>query len=137
MKKRYKKEQVLDDQNRWFHQSFNYTENRPEASNTDDLCSLRVLDGKVDSKISNAVRELSSPLVQRKKRMKLSRGGNFVAQVSFCSLLCNVFYILLDERVNHPVSVLASFLKLWLVISRLSLVKQNSTNVLNFFWFVH
>ncbi|CAK9314971.1 unnamed protein product [Citrullus colocynthis] len=56
MKKQYKKEQVLDDQN-----------------------SLRVLDGKVDSKISNAVSELSSPLVQRKKRMKLSGGDESTA----------------------------------------------------------
>ncbi|XP_050940653.1 protein ALWAYS EARLY 2-like isoform X6 [Cucumis melo] len=49
MKKRYRKEKVLDDQN-------------------------SVLEGKVDSKNSNAVCELSSSLVQRKKRRKLPRG---------------------------------------------------------------
>ena len=31
MKKRYRKEKVLDNQNRWFHQNFNYTKNIPEA----------------------------------------------------------------------------------------------------------
>lgn len=93
MKKRYRKEKVLDDQNRWLHQSFNYTENIPEASsNMDDFCCLSVLEGKVDSKNSNAVCELSSSLVQRKKRRKLPRGGNFVALVSFCSLLCNLCF---------------------------------------------
>ncbi|KAL4028954.1 hypothetical protein IC575_012172 [Cucumis melo] len=49
MKKQYRKEKVLDDQN-------------------------SVLEGKVDSKNSNAVCELSSSLVQRKKRRKLPRG---------------------------------------------------------------
>ncbi|XP_038889337.1 protein ALWAYS EARLY 2-like [Benincasa hispida] len=56
MKKLYRKEKVLDDEN-----------------------SVSVLEGKVDSKISNAVCELSSPLVQRKKRRKLSRGDENTA----------------------------------------------------------
>ncbi|XP_031737183.1 protein ALWAYS EARLY 2 isoform X2 [Cucumis sativus] len=49
MKKRYRKEKVLDNQN-------------------------SVLEGKVDSKSSNAVCVLSSSLVQRKKRRKLPHG---------------------------------------------------------------
>lgn len=80
MKRWYSKENVLDDKNRQFHQSVNFlTENRLDASNMDDICSLGVPNGKVDSEISNAECELSSPLVQRKRRRKLMHEGNSVA----------------------------------------------------------
>ncbi|KAG6586258.1 Protein ALWAYS EARLY 3, partial [Cucurbita argyrosperma subsp. sororia] len=80
MKKRYRKEKVLDDKDRQFHQSVDYlTENRPEAPIMDGVGSLSVPEGKVDSEISNADCELSFPLVQTKKSRKQSRGDGNIA----------------------------------------------------------
>ncbi|XP_022937461.1 protein ALWAYS EARLY 2-like isoform X1 [Cucurbita moschata] len=80
MKKRYRKEKVLDDKDRQFHQSVDYlTENRPEAPIMDGVGSLSVPEGKVDSEISNADCELSFPLVQKKKSRKQSRGDGNIA----------------------------------------------------------